>query len=51
MESLRQNKPLLWSIVGAIGGVLILVSGISPELSESFSLIQFPDDVSSLICC
>lgn len=36
----------MWSIVGAIGGVLILVTGISPELSQSFSLIEFPDDVS-----
>ena len=46
MESLRQNRPLLWSIVGAIGGVFILVTGVSPELSESFSLIEFPPDVS-----
>lgn len=46
MESLRQNTPLLWSIVGALGGVLILATGISPELSESFSLVEFPEDVS-----
>ncbi|CAH1117439.1 unnamed protein product [Phaedon cochleariae] len=44
MESLRQNKALLYSIMGSGGVVLALTLGIVPELSEQFEIIDFPPD-------
>ncbi|XP_041091583.1 manganese-transporting ATPase 13A1 [Polyodon spathula] len=42
MESLQENKPLLWSI--ALSGLAIvgLLSGSSPEFNEHFSLVDIP---------
>lgn len=45
MESLRQNKALLYSIVGSMAVVLALALGIIPELSAEFEIIIFPDEV------
>nr|CAI5866507.1 unnamed protein product [Callosobruchus analis] len=44
MESLKQNKALLYSILGSAGVVLALALGIVPELSEQFEIIDFPPD-------
>ncbi|KYB27482.1 endoplasmic reticulum transmembrane helix translocase [Tribolium castaneum] len=44
MESLRQNKALLYSILGSGGTVLALTLGIVPELSTQFEIIDFPPD-------
>ncbi|KAF2904876.1 hypothetical protein ILUMI_01293 [Ignelater luminosus] len=44
MESLRQNRALLYSIIGSGSVVLALTLGIVPELSAQFELIIFPDD-------
>jgi cation-transporting ATPase 13A1 len=46
MESLRENKPLLWSI--ALSGLAIvgLLSGSSPEFNEQFALVDIPTEVS-----
>lgn len=44
MESLRQNRALLYSIVGSGAVVLALTLGIVPELSAQFELIIFPHD-------
>lgn len=46
MESLRQNKALLYSILGSGGVVLALTLGLVPELSAQFEIIDFPPDVS-----
>ena len=45
MESLSENRPLLWSI--AISGLAIvgLLSGSSPEFNEQFALVDIPMDV------
>lgn len=45
MESLRQNKALLYSILGSGGVVLALTLGIVPELATLFEIIDFPPDV------
>lgn len=45
MESLKQNRALLYSIIGSGSVVLALTLGIVPELSAQFELIIFPDDV------
>lgn len=45
MCSLRENKPLLYSIVGSFGLIFILVTGSMPEFSEQFSIVEFPLEV------
>lgn len=44
MESLRQNKALLYSIVGSGTVVLALTLGILPELAAQFEIIDFPPE-------
>lgn len=54
MEGLRDNKPLLYSIVVSGGAVLALAAGVFPDLSNMFEIVYFPPDVSTLllaICC
>lgn len=48
MESLRQNKALLNSILISGGVVVALTLGVLPELSAQFEIIDFPPDVSSI---
>ena len=45
METLTENKPLLYSILGSAGAVLILASGIIPELSASLQIETFTEEV------
>ncbi|RVE53320.1 hypothetical protein evm_002153 [Chilo suppressalis] len=44
MEGLRDNKPLLYSIVASGGAVLALAAGIFPDLSNMFEIVYFPPD-------
>jgi hypothetical protein len=46
MESLRENKPLLWSIFASFFAVVALVTGLLPDLANQFSIVEFPIDVS-----
>lgn len=46
MEGLRDNKPLLYSIMISGGAVLALAAGIFPDLSNMFEIVYFPPDVS-----
>lgn len=46
MESLQDNKALLYSILGSGGIVLALTLGVVPELAIQFEIIDFPNDVS-----
>lgn len=45
MESLKENRPLLWSIVASISAVTLLVLGSSPDLCSQFSIVEFPAEV------
>ena len=49
MESLTENKPLLWSIICSFLAVVALVTGLLPDLSNQFGIVDFPLDV-SLVC-
>ena len=49
MEGLRDNKPLLYSIMVSGGAVLALALGIFPDLSNMFEIVYFPPDVSILL--
>ncbi|KAL3871745.1 hypothetical protein ACJMK2_039723 [Sinanodonta woodiana] len=42
MESLRSNKPLLYSLLISGGTVVCLASGLLPEFSEKFEIIELP---------
>lgn len=44
MEGLRDNKPLLYSIVLSGGTVLALAAGLLPELSNMFEIVYFTPD-------
>lgn len=46
MESLQENKPLLWSIVLSGLAIVGLLSGSSPEFNEQFGLVEIPAEVS-----
>ncbi|XP_075152001.1 endoplasmic reticulum transmembrane helix translocase [Haematobia irritans] len=44
MESLRENRLLLYSILISTGLVLMLALGFSPELTNTFEIVEFPND-------
>lgn len=46
MESLSENRPLLWSIVLSGLAIVGLLSGSSPEFNEQFALVDIPTEVS-----
>jgi len=45
MESLRENKPLLWSVIGSIFAIIALVTGFLPDLATQFAIVEFPMEV------
>ena len=45
MESIMDNRPLFLSVCFSIGGIGILLTGIVPEFSEQFQIVQFPEEV------
>lgn len=49
MESLRENRLLLYSILASSGVVMCLALGIVPDLTSTFQIIDFPDDVSCIL--
>ena len=46
MESLRENKALMYSLSATGSFIALLALGWVPELSEQFGIIDFPDEVS-----
>lgn len=49
MESLFNNKPMLYSISVSGSAIIALASGLMPEANEYFELVQLPDNVSTII--
>ena len=47
MESLRENKPLLYSLMIAGGAIVALSSGLIPELQQQFELVELEPEVRS----
>jgi hypothetical protein len=45
MESLRSNKPLLYSIIFSFSLVISLIFNLLPQLTEQFQIVLIPDDV------
>ena len=46
MESLRENRLLMYAIGVSSSLVIMLASGLFGALSETFEIIDFPSDVS-----
>nr|CAD7401526.1 unnamed protein product [Timema poppensis] len=44
MESLTENKALLYSIVGSAGAILALALGVFPDMAYQFEIVDFPSD-------
>lgn len=49
MESLKENKPLLYSILFSGSAVVVLAARLMPELSDQFQIVQFPDDFRTIL--
>lgn len=47
MESLTENKALMYSILGSAGAVLALAMGVVPDVAYQFEIVDFPPDVSA----
>lgn len=46
MESLRENRLLMYSIFASSGVVLCLALNLVPDIQNAFQIIDFPSDVS-----
>ncbi|XP_046376325.1 endoplasmic reticulum transmembrane helix translocase-like [Haliotis rufescens] len=44
MESLKDNKPLLYSLMFSGGAIFALASGLLPDLADQFQLVALPDE-------
>ena len=45
MESMRENRALLYSLVSTGSFIVLLALGWSPDLCEQFGIVNFPDEV------
>jgi hypothetical protein len=45
MESLRENKALLGSLLGTGGLVMALALGLIPAFAQQFEIVDFPPEV------
>ncbi len=50
MESLKENKPLLYSIVFSATAVASLACRLVPEISDQFQIVEFDDEVRDSYC-
>lgn len=49
MESLVENKALLYSVMGSALSILALAMGIVPDIANQFEIVDFPPDVSTVL--
>ncbi|CAL1274747.1 unnamed protein product [Larinioides sclopetarius] len=49
MESLSENKPLMYSIVVSGTAILMLVTGLSPDLAGVFSIVDFAPEYQNVL--
>ncbi|CAF0703841.1 unnamed protein product [Brachionus calyciflorus] len=49
MESLKENKPLLYSIMFSAGAVFVLAGRLMPELSDQFQIVDFSEEYRKIL--
>jgi len=49
MESIRENRPLMISLVGTYSFIVFLALGWSSDLCEQFGIVQFPEEFRSIL--
>ncbi|XP_054714931.1 endoplasmic reticulum transmembrane helix translocase-like [Uloborus diversus] len=49
MESLVENKPLMYSTLMSGTAILMLVTGLSPDFSDMFSIVDFPHEFQNIV--
>ena len=49
MESLYENKPLLYSLAAAAAAMLMLATGASLDFCHQFEIVPMPEKVCSLV--
>ncbi|KAJ8682038.1 hypothetical protein QAD02_017830 [Eretmocerus hayati] len=49
MESLTQNKLLLYSLAGSTAAIFALALGIVPEIAQQFEIVDFPSDFRTIL--
>jgi len=49
MESMRENKALLYSLVSTGSFIVLLALGWSPELGEQFGIVDFPAEFRDIL--
>ena len=49
MESLSEHTSLMYSLAGTASFIFLLASGWVPELSEQFSIVEFPEDYRQML--
>lgn len=49
MESLTENRALLYSLLGSGAAVLALAMGLVPEIASQFEIVDFPPEVTQIL--
>uniref|UniRef100_H2YAS3 Cation-transporting ATPase n=1 Tax=Ciona savignyi TaxID=51511 RepID=H2YAS3_CIOSA len=49
MESLRDNKALLYSLMGAFGFMLVLVTDCVPDINDQFQVVHFEHEFRTVV--
>lgn len=49
MESLNENRPLMFSILGSTLFIFALALGVFPEVAQQFEIVDFPFEVSCIL--
>ena len=49
MASLKDNKPLLYSLLISGIAIIALTTGIVPEISQQFEIVEFSAEVSQVL--
>ncbi|XP_041369048.1 endoplasmic reticulum transmembrane helix translocase-like [Gigantopelta aegis] len=44
MESLKNNKPLVYSLLFSAGAIVCLACGLIPDIADQFQLVQLPSE-------
>ncbi|PVD22376.1 hypothetical protein C0Q70_18186 [Pomacea canaliculata] len=49
MESLQENRPLLYSLLFSCGGIITLASGLVPDVTKQFELVDLPSEFRNMV--